>query len=155
MVSAIIVAGCFGKAKDEKTAEFTVASCNDYVQLMRCVADKAGGNGTEAHAVIDQAVAAWKNLPEADLNQVCSQALETAAAYASTYEQQGCTVPNSNTTGEEVLSGTDADPVIIDTISGEVDTITPTDVTIDATTGDTTTGDKEVVNTVVNDIATG
>lgn len=121
---------------------------------MRCVADKAGGNGTEAHAVIDQAVAAWKNLPEADLNQVCSQALQTAAAYASTYEQQGCTVPNSNATEEEVLSGTDADPVIIDTISGEVDTIAPTD-SLGTTTGTTTTGDKEVVNTVVNDIATG
>lgn len=53
LLSALVLAGCFGKAKEDKSEDFAVAACNDYVQLMRCVADKAGENNTEAHAVIN------------------------------------------------------------------------------------------------------
>lgn len=152
LLSALVLAWCFGKSKDSKTEEFTVASCNDYVKLMRCVADKSGESSSEAHAVIDQAVSAWKTLPESDLNQVCSQALATAVAYKSTYEEKWCEVPNSNDTvidENNATSGADssvADPSVIETVSGEVDTIASG--TVALTSGDN--NDSDVVKSVID-----
>ena len=128
MVSVVVVAWCFGKAKDGDKEDFTIASCNDYVKLMRCVADNSGESSKEANAVIDQAIAAWKNISEEELTQTCSLALSNAAAYASTYEQQWCTVPGVTTDEIKIEDNSDtqempnsADPAVIEAISGKVD----------------------------------
>jgi predicted small secreted protein len=46
MVSSLILAGCFGTKTGSKE-DFVIPSCNDYVKLMKCVAEKSGG-GQEA-----------------------------------------------------------------------------------------------------------
>ena len=162
MISAVVVAWCFGKAKDGNGEDFTIASCNDYVKLMRCVADNAWESSKEANAVIDQAVAAWKNLPQEDLAQTCSLALANAASYAATYEQQWCTVPGvAPEVIQEEMTGALADPSVIEAISGKVDSNEGMDALNDsATTGTTDTNtqkedDNKKVETIVNEITTG
>jgi hypothetical protein len=70
---SVFVAGCFG-TKTETKEEFTIASCNDYVKLMKCVAEKSGG-GQEALNAVDQAIAAWKTLSEDQLTKTCDMAI--------------------------------------------------------------------------------
>lgn len=144
MLSAIFVAGCFG-TKTGSQEEFTIASCNDYVKLMKCVAEKSGG-GQEALTAVDQAIAAWKKLPEDQLTQTCNMAVEAVASNASAYVQLGCEVPASAATVEEpateemIMSGSDL-PADADmpTLSGD----------------DTTTGeDAAVVETVAKEVTT-
>ncbi len=144
MLSAIFVAGCFG-TKTGSQEEFTIASCNDYVKLMKCVAEKSGG-GQEALTAVDQAIAAWKTLPEDQLTQTCNMAVEAVASNASAYVQLGCEVPASAATTEEpateemIMSGSDL-PADADmpTLSGD----------------DTTTGeDAAVVETVAKEVTT-
>lgn len=153
VLSAIVLTGCFGTAKEKKTEEFAVASCNDYVKLMRCVADKSGENNTEWHAIIDQAITAWKNLPEADLQLVCTQALDTAAAYASTYASMGCDVPNVVITDETGAttgtSGEVVDTSVVETISWEVENSSTPSVTV---SDEKTSKDAEVVSGIVDGI---
>lgn len=159
IVSAVILAGCFGTAKKDKNPdEFTIAACNDYVQLMRCVADKSEANSIEAHSVIDQAVATWKSLSENELNVSCSWALETAKTYASAYEDMWCSVPNYTSNTDTSLDNDmiieTADPSIIEAISGEVDSSTGTTVIVDQDNEDSDI-DAQNIEAVMNDISTG
>ncbi len=134
MLSTLVLAGCFWTKTDSQDA-FTIASCNDYVKLMKCVAEKAGW-GEEALAAVDQAIAAWKTLPEDQLTQTCNMAVDAVASNASAYIQLGCEVPASATIQEVIEE--------------------PTVETEDATTGEieTTTGeDAAIVESVVNEVA--
>lgn len=141
----LFIAGCFWTKTDSKE-EFTIASCNDYVKLMKCVAEKSGG-GQEALNAVDQAIAAWKTLPEDQLAQTCSMAVDAVASNASAYVQLGCEVPTSNTpdvdswvvSDDMVMSGSDVD-ADADMLTGE------------ASSGE----DTAVVESVVNEVvATG
>lgn len=140
MLSAILLAGCFG-TKKESQEEFAIASCNDYVKLMKCVAEKSGG-GQEALAAVDQAIAAWKTLPEDQLKQTCNMAVEAVASNASAYTQLGCEVPASATANQVVeqpaMTGT---AMTGDTMTGEVK----------ISTGE----DAAVVQAVANEVVSG
>ncbi len=154
VVSAIILTGCFGTKKEQQTEEFTVAVCNDYVQLMRCIIDKSEENNVQGNAIIDQTIAAWKNLPEADLQQACTQAWNNATPYASTYAEMGCNIPNiaiSDNEETEVSEENTVDASVIDSISGEVEVsnTTPPSTTNDNTI---TVNDAEVVSGIVDGI---
>jgi hypothetical protein len=136
IAASTIVAGCFG-TKTETKDEFAIASCNDYVKLMKCVAEKSGG-GAEALSAVDQAIAAWKTLPEDQLSQTCTMAMETAASNAAAYTQLGCEVPAVATTEET-------------TATGNTEVMTGEDTTV--TTGTSTTGeDTAVVENVSNEV---
>ncbi len=137
MFSALLLAGCFGTKTDWQD-EFTIASCNDYVKLMKCVAEKSGG-GQEALTAVEQAIAAWKTLPEDQLTQTCNMAVEAVASNASAYVQLGCEVPESAVTQEVVA---------VDTGVVEDDTMTGT---VEVTTGE----DAAIVEAVANEVATG
>lgn len=119
MFSAVLLAGCFGTKTDSQD-EFTIASCNDYVKLMKCVAEKSGG-GQEALTAVDQAIAAWKTLPEDQLTQTCNMAVEAVASNASAYVQLGCEVPASAATQEVVEEPT---VEVEDTMTGTVEVST-------------------------------
>ncbi len=106
LLSSLVLAGCFG-TKTEEANEFTVASCNDYVKLMRCVAEKSGA-GQEGLDAVEQAIAAWKALPENELTQTCNMAIEAASASADAYTQLGCDVPMSDMPQNDMMSGDDA-----------------------------------------------
>lgn len=138
MVSAVLLAGCFW-TKTDSQEEFTIASCNDYVKLMKCVAEKSGG-GQEALTAVDQAIAAWKTLPEDQLTQTCNMAVEAVASNASAYVQLGCEVPVSATT-QEVVEEPTMTGTTEDTMTGEVE----------VTTGE----DAAVVEAVANEVASG
>jgi L-fucose mutarotase/ribose pyranase (RbsD/FucU family) len=135
MFSSLILAGCFG-TKTDSQEDFTIASCNDYVKLMKCVAEKSGG-GQEALTAVDQAIAAWKTLPEDQLTQTCNMAVEAVASNASAYIQLGCEVPASAAVQEVVEQPT---------MSGEVETTATGE--IEATTGE----DAAIVESVVNEV---
>lgn len=119
MLSTLVLAGCFG-TKTDSQEEFTIASCNDYVKLMKCVAEKSGG-GQEALTAVDQAIAAWKTLPEDQLTQTCNMAVEAVASNASAYVQLGCEVPASAATQEVVEEPT---VEVEDTMTGTVEVST-------------------------------
>lgn len=106
LLSSLVLAGCFG-TKPAAEDEFTVASCNDYVKLMRCVADKSGA-GQEGLDAVEQAIAAWKTLPENELTQTCNMAIEAASASSDAYTQLGCEVPMSDMVADDMMSGDDA-----------------------------------------------
>ncbi len=137
MLSTILLAGCFGTKTDSQD-EFTIASCNDYVKLMKCVAEKSGG-GQEALTAVDQAIAAWKTLPEDQLTQTCNMAVEAVASNASAYVQLGCEVPASAAVQEVVEEPT---VEVEDTMTGTVE---------EATAGE----DAAVVEAVANEVASG
>ena len=139
LLASVFVAGCFGTKTDSQD-EFTIASCNDYVKLMKCVAEKSGG-GQEALTAVDQAIAAWKTLPEDQLTQTCNMAVEAVASNASAYVQLGCEVPASATPTE-----------VVETTTGEVATGTT-----DAMTGTEVVAgeDAAVVEAVANEVASG
>jgi hypothetical protein len=137
MFSTILLAGCFGTKTDSQD-EFTIASCNDYVKLMKCVAEKSGG-GQEALTAVDQAIAAWKTLPEDQLTQTCNMAVEAVASNASAYVQLGCEVPASAAVQEVVEEPT---VEVEDTMTGTVE---------EATAGE----DAAVVEAVANEVASG
>lgn len=136
MFSAVLLAGCFWTKTDSQD-EFTIASCNDYVKLMKCVAEKSGG-GQEALTAVDQAIAAWKTLPEDQLTQTCNMAVEAVASNASAYVQLGCEVPASaavqevveeptmtgdveaTATGEVEVSTTGEDAAVVEAVANEV-----------------------------------
>lgn len=134
MLSAVVLAGCFGTKTDSQD-EFTIPSCNDYVKLMKCVAEKSGG-GQEALTAVDQAIAAWKTLPEDQLTQTCNMAVEAVASNASAYVQLGCEVPASAATQEVIEEPT---------ITGEVEITTGE---VEVTTGE----DAAVVEAVANEV---
>lgn len=138
MLGTLVLAGCFG-TKSDSNNEFTIASCNDYVKLMKCVAEKSGG-GQDALNAVDQAIAAWKSLPEDQLSQTCNAAMQTAVSNAAAYTQLGCEVSASNipaSTGTEVTTGTEM------ATSGEV-----------AATGAALSG-EDAVNAISNEVVTG
>lgn len=140
LLVSVFVAGCFGTKTDSKE-EFAIASCNDYVKLMKCVAEKSGG-GQEALTAVDQAIAAWKTLPEDQLTQTCNMAVEAVAANASAYVQLGCEVPASATPTEVV-----AEPTTGEVATGTTDAMTGTEVVAGE--------DAAVVEAVANEVATG
>lgn len=101
LLSTVVLAGCFGSQSTETTTdEFTHASCNDYVELMRCVAAKQGG---DAFDVVEQAIASWKSLPENELTQTCDMAMEVAIANAAAYEQLGCAIAGAEVVIEDEI----------------------------------------------------
>jgi hypothetical protein len=136
MLSAVVLAGCFG-TKTETKDEFAIASCNDYVKLMKCVAEKSGG-GAEALSAVDQAIAAWKTLPEDQLSQTCTMAMETAASNAAAYTQLGCEVPAVAPTEE--------------TTTGNTEVMTGEDTTVATGTSTTTGEDTTVVENVQKEV---
>jgi hypothetical protein len=140
LLASVLFAGCFGTTTETKE-EFTIASCNDYVKLMKCVAEKSNG-GPEALAAVDQAIAAWKTLPEDQLTQTCNMAVEAVASNAAAYVQLGCEVPASATTPTEIVEVATGEVV-----TGTNETMTGTEVA----TGE----DAAVVQAVADEVATG
>lgn len=133
VLSTLVLTGCFSKGTtEESTQEFASASCNEYVKVMRCVADKSGA-GEEALAGLNQAIEQWKTLPEEQLNQACDSAMLAITAQKDSYVQLGCDfvlpagleLPVEETMTGEVMTG--------DATSGTVVTDPTTD-TVDATT---------------------
>jgi hypothetical protein len=138
LLTSLIFAGCFGTKTDSKE-DFTIASCNDYVKLMKCVAEKSWW-GAEALSAVDQAIAAWKKLPEDQLTQTCTMAVEAVAANASAYTQLGCEVPVSLPKAMEIMTGE------VENTTGDIAN----------TTGTISTGeDSSIVESVANEVATG
>lgn len=129
LLSSLVLAGCFG-TKTEEANDFTVASCNDYVKLMRCVADKSGA-GQEGLDAVEQAIAAWKALPENELTQTCNMAIEAASASADAYTQLGCEVPMSDMSATDTMMSGDAAMMSGDMMSGD-DTVMMSGTTEDA-----------------------
>lgn len=159
-LSALILTGCFGKGNTEKKDSFEVAACNEYIEFMRCVAEKAGDTSASSHAIIDQAITSWKALPNDQLELVCTQAISTISEYASTYEQIGCALPASaQTSQEDMLSGDIAseenmmteDQAVVDAITGEVDNTTGTN--INPSTGTTVQEDAQVISGIIDNIS--
>jgi hypothetical protein len=142
LLSAVLFAGCLG-TKTEPQEEFTIATCNDYVKLMRCVAEKSNG-GTGATAAIDQAVVAWKALSESELTQTCDMAMGAVTANATAYTQLGCEVPTT--------PATNADAAITDTGVTDTAVTNPADAVV-VETGNV--ADAAVVEAVVNEVTSG
>lgn len=136
VITSLLVAGCFGKKTDTAGQdEFAIPACNEYVKLMKCVAEKANG-GADSLAAVDQAIAAWKTLSEDQLTQTCNMAIAAVAENASAYTQLGCEIPASaaavvvtgdvaedsltgaTTTGEDTLTGEDAS--VVESVANEV-----------------------------------
>jgi len=136
--TSVLVAGCFGTTTDSQE-EFTIASCNDYVKLMKCVAEKSGG-GQEALTAVDQAIAAWKTLPEDQLTKTCNMAVEAVASNASAYVQLWCEVPAS-AVAQEVVEESAMTGDIEETMTGD----------IEVSTGE----DAAIVDAVANEVASG
>lgn len=168
MISAVVVAWCFGKTKDGNKEDFAIASCNDYVKLLRCVADNSWDSSKEANAVIDQAIAEWKTFPEEELSQTCSLALSNAAAYAYTYEQQWCSVPwvvaddivVEDNDAEQDNDAEDtpadiADPSVIEAISGKVDSSSGINDMEGSTIDMKKDDDDKKVEAIINETTTG
>lgn len=155
-LSALILTGCFGKGNTEKKDSFEVAACNEYIEFMRCVAEKAGDTSASSHAIIDQAITSWKALPNDQLELVCTQAISNITEYASTYEQIGCALPASaqvSQNQDDMLSGdiTIEDQAIVDAITGEVDNTTGTN--INPSTGTTAQEDAQVISGIIDNIS--
>lgn len=134
--SAVVLAGCFSKKSDETAGEFTNPNCNEYIKLMKCVADKSGA-GEQALAGLNQAIEAWKALPEDQLNQSCDAAMQAVASQKDAYAQMGCEVTVTDAQVEpttEVMTGTET-----------------------AMTGSETamTGDEQIIDEVVNEVVSG
>jgi hypothetical protein len=101
---------------------------------MKCVADKSGA-GEQALAGLNQAIEAWKALPEDQLNQSCDAAMQAVASQKDAYAQMGC---------EVTVADAQAEPTT------EVATGTETTVTETAMTGD-----EKIIDEVVNEVVSG
>lgn len=73
---------------------FEVSSCNDYIELMRCVATNVNGDA-DSSAMVNDLIAERKKLSSDELQQQCSNSLETALSKEETYIQYGCRISSS------------------------------------------------------------
>lgn len=160
MLTALVLTGCMGKNNPTEQEEFTVAACNDYVQLMKCVTNST--TNPEGKNAVDQLITNRKGLSEAELQQECSIALEVAIANTEAYSQLGCEVPNSagivvDTELQEDEAQEPLDPSVVESISGQVEN--PRTSSQDTSSQDSmndnqeeTTRDADVVSGIIDNI---
>jgi curli biogenesis system outer membrane secretion channel CsgG len=97
MMLSLIIVGCSKKdaaTTDTATAQqFTITSCNQYVNVMTCIIDKSASDiKDQQQKSFDSTINLWKTLTDAQLTQACDASIQAIQQQKEMIEKMGCTV---------------------------------------------------------------
>ena len=82
MMLSLIIVGC-SKNDDTTTStdttvqQFTITSCNQYVNVMTCIIDKSASDiKDQQQKSFDSTINLWKTLTDAQLTQACDASIQ-------------------------------------------------------------------------------